>query len=68
MDSLLYLLNEDKFIDDCDKRYKRIKKNRIIDIVNAKTPCEELNLLRALVMKRKYSFSISLNIKTRFNE
>lgn len=68
MDSLLYLLNEDKFIDDCDKRYKQILGKKIIDIVNYKTPCEELNLLRALVMKKKYSFSFSPNIKARFNE
>ena len=63
IDSLLYYLNEDKYINNCDKTYKKIKQ---LDIVLKETPCEKLNLLRALVYKNKYSLKMSNKLKKQF--
>ena len=63
IDSLLYNLNENKYINNCDKTYKKIKQ---LDIVLKETPCEKLNLLRALVYKNKYSLKMSNNLKKQF--
>ena len=63
IDSLLYYLNENKYINNCDKTYKKIKQ---LDIILEKTPCEKLNLLRAIIYKNKYSLKISNNLKKRF--
>ena len=63
IDSLLYYLNENKYINNCDKTYKKIKQ---LDIVLKETPCEKLNLLRALVYKNKYSLKMSNKLKKQF--
>jgi len=63
IDSLLYYLNENKYVNNCDKTYKKIKQ---LDIILEKTPCEKLNLLRAIIYKNKYSLKISNNLKKRF--
>ena len=63
IDSLLYYLNENKYINNCDKTYKKIKQ---LDIILEKTPCEKLNLLRTINYKNKYSLKISNNLKKIF--
>ena len=63
IDSLLYYLNENKYINNFDKKKKKIKQ---LDIILEKTPCEKLNLLRAIIYKNKYSLKISNNLKKRF--
>ena len=68
IDSLVYLLNNDEYINNCDKNYKDIFHNKIIDIVYKENPYEELNLLRALVLKKRYSFDFSDEIKNKFYE
>lgn len=63
IDSLLYYLNENRYINNCDKTYKKIKQ---LDIILEKTPCEKLNLLRAIIYKNKYSLKMSNRLKKRF--
>lgn len=63
IDSLLYCLNENRYINNCDKTYRKIKQ---LDIILEKTPCEKLNLLRAIIYKNKYSLKMSNNLKKRF--
>lgn len=60
IDSLLYDLNEDKYVNDCDKIYQNIKQ---LDILYNETPFENLNLLRAIVYKKKYSLEFSDKLK-----
>lgn len=60
IDSLLYYLNENKYINDCDKKYKNIKQ---LDILYNITPYENLNLLRAIIYKKKYSLKLSNKLK-----
>lgn len=63
IDSLLYYLNENKYVNNCDKTYKKIKQ---LDIILEKTPCEKLNLLRAIIYKNKYSLKMSHKLKEKF--
>ena len=63
IDSLLYYLNENRYINNYDKTYKKIKQ---LDIILEKTPCEKLNLLRAIIYKNKYSLKMSNRLKKRF--
>ena len=44
MDGLAYLLNENKYLQDCDKVYQRIKQSHYLDIVLDDNPFIELNL------------------------
>lgn len=63
IDSLVYCLNTDKYIDNCDKNYYEIMKNGILDIVFEDNPQIELNLLRALVLRDKYKMKLSKKLK-----
>lgn len=63
IDSLLYYLNENRYIKDCDKTYKNIKQ---LDIILEETPYEKLNLLRAIIYKNKYSLKMSNKLKEKF--
>ena len=63
IDALLYYLNENRYINNCDETYKKIKQ---LDIILEETPYEKLNLLRAIIYKNKYSLKISNNLKKRF--
>ena len=65
LDGLVYSLDDDKYLLDCDKEYERIKAGGEIDIVNDDTPFEELNLLRALVFEEKYSMALSDRLRGR---
>lgn len=68
IDALLYLLNKKEYLYDCDKNYIKIKKSKLLDIKSNKTPYEELNLLRALVFKKKYSLVLSNELKKQFKK
>ena len=66
IDSLVYLLNEDRYINNCDKLYKNIIFHKQLDVVCKETPFELLNLLRAIIYKNKYSLRLSENLKQQF--
>lgn len=66
IDSLVYLLNEERFINDCDKVYESIKLKKQLDIICKETPYETLNLLRAIIYKNKYSLEFSDNLIHQF--
>lgn len=68
IDSLLYLLNENKYINNCDIMYKNIKLNKQLDIICQETPFETLNLLRAIIYKNKYSLEFSDNLIQQFHK
>lgn len=63
IDALLYYLNENKYINNCDETYKKIKQ---LDIILEETPYEKLNLLRAIIYKNKYSLKMSNKLKEKF--
>lgn len=63
IDSVVYCLNTDKYIDNCDKSYYEIMKNGILDIVFEDNPQIELNLLRALVLRDKYKMKFSKKLE-----
>jgi len=65
IDALVYSLNQDIFLNNCDVKYSQIKKDRMLDIVFDETPYEELNLLRALVFHKKYSLFFSKILRKR---
>ena len=65
VDALVYSLNSDSFLDNCDITYSDIIKNHLLDIVFEETPFEDLNLLRALVLKKKYSLELSSKLSRR---
>ena len=67
-DGVVYSLGEDKYLLDSDKRYERIKESGVLDIVNDETPFEELNLVRALVFRERYSMTFSDKLKGRMRE
>jgi hypothetical protein len=63
MDGLVYSLNEKRFLADCDKVYQKMKASRYLDIVLPENPFVELNLLRAMILKRKYNMRFSNNLQ-----
>ena len=65
IDALVFSLNSNTFLDNCDSVYMNIRKNHLIDIVFEETPFEELNLLRALVLQKKYSYNLSTRLSQR---
>jgi len=65
VDALVFSLNSNAFLDNCDSAYMDIKKNHLIDIVFEETPFEELNLLRALVLQKKYAYDLSTRLNQR---
>ena len=67
IDSLVYSVTTDTYLKGCDKLYSTMKKERQIDILYDETPFEHLNLLRALVLRKKYDMLLSERLKTKFN-
>lgn len=65
VDALVYSLNNNSFLNNCDFTYRDIIKNNLIDIIFEDTPYEDLNLLRALVFRKKYSLELSSKINYR---
>lgn len=65
VDALVYSLNSDSFLDNCNITYINLIKNHLLDIVFEETPFEDLNLLRALVFKKKYSLELSSKLSHR---
>lgn len=66
IDSVVYSMNEHYYIDSCDAKYRKIIKNRMLDVVLTETPQIELNLLRAMVLREKYRLDFSNNLKKIF--
>lgn len=64
IDSLVYCMNTDQYIDNCNKKYFMIMEKGIIDIVFEENPQIELNLLRALVLRNKYNMKFSEKLQT----
>ena len=56
MDAIVYDLKNDRWNDDI---YNVAKESGVIDIVLKKNPFEELNVLRAMVLRQKYSMKYS---------
>lgn len=71
-DSVLYSMNECSYINECNYKYLMRRKNKVLDIVLEDNPFIDLNLLRALVMRKKYNLSFSDNLnrilEKRYNE
>jgi len=65
VDALVYSLNYESFLENCDDIYFQVRKERILDIVFDETPYEGLNLLRALVFQKKYSLNLSEELKAK---
>lgn len=68
IDSLVYSVNTGTYLKSCDELYSAIKRDRQIDILYDETPFEYLNLLRALVLRKKYDMLLSERLKTKLNE
>lgn len=56
MDAIIYDLNEDKWYDSI---YQEAIKTGVLDVVLKENPHVELNILRALVLRRKYQMRYS---------
>ena len=65
VDALVYSLNSNTYLEDCNDFYLKIN---VLDIVFDQTPYEELNLLRALVFKDRYSLNVSQILRDKINE
>lgn len=68
IDQLLYSVTADSYLKGCDEQYRLIKNAGKLDIIYEETPYEELNLLRALVYRKKYSMIFTEALKTKFYE
>ncbi len=65
IDSLVYNLSTKDYYN---KRYEDAVKNRVLDIVLEENPYVELNLLRAIIFKKKYDMNFSDTLKTKLKE
>ena len=65
MDSIIYDLNEDKWYDSI---YQEAVRQGVLDIVLKENPYVELNLLRAMILRRKYSMRYSEYLRNVFLE
>lgn len=65
VDALVYSLNSNTYLENCNDLYSKIN---VLDIVFDQTPYEELNLLRALVFKDRYSLNVSQILRDKINE
>jgi len=65
LDSIVYNLNKDKLYDES---YKMALSTKVLDVVLQDNPHPELNLLRALVFKKKYHMIFSYDLKKCFKE
>lgn len=63
IDSIVYNLNKGKMY--CEK-YEESLQTKVLDIVLEDNPFVELNLLRAIVFKKKYNMNISENLREYF--
>lgn len=52
MDSIIYDMSNDRWLDEI---YKEAKDSKILDVVLEDNPHLELNILRAIIFKRKIS-------------
>ncbi len=68
VDSVVYSMNQKRFVSECDYHYKDILDNKILDIVLEENPSIELNLLRALVLQQRYELNFSNNLKSLFSK
>lgn len=66
IDGIVYSMNDKDYINDCNQKYFEIRKKNILDTVLEENPCVELNLLRALVLCKKYDMEFSNNLKNIF--
>lgn len=64
VDALVYSLNSKTYLENCNDLYSKIN---VLDIVFDQTPYEELNLLRALVFKDRYSLNVSQILRDKIN-
>lgn len=67
IDGIVYSMNNGNYINDCNQKYFEIRKKNILDTVLEENPCVELNLLRALVLCKKYNMEFSDDLKKIFN-
>lgn len=67
IDGIVYSMNDKDYIDGCNQKYFEMRKKNILDTVLEENPCVELNLLRALVLCKKYNMELSDNLKKIFN-
>ena len=65
IDSLVYNLNTQELYDD---KYMDAMKKKELDVVLEENPFKELNLIRALIFKRKYNMSLSKQLKSIFKD
>ncbi|OKO50954.1 hypothetical protein ABH17_026920 (plasmid) [Bacillus toyonensis] len=63
VDGIAYNFNNDTLYDD---ELKRSIENKQINVVLKDNPQKELNLLRALVFKKKYKFELSKDLKEEY--
>lgn len=68
IDGLVYSIASDTYLRHCDELYAAMRKKRRIDVVYDETPFEDLNLLRALVLKKKYDMLLSSRLKSKLYE
>lgn len=67
IDSVVYSMNEQDYVNECNCKYKEIIQNQVLDVVMEDNPCVELNLLRALVLREKYRLIFSDELKRIFH-
>ncbi|WP_141499405.1 hypothetical protein [Bacillus toyonensis] len=65
VDGIAYNFNNDTLYDD---ELKRSIENKQINVVLKDNPQKELNLLRALVFKKKYKFELSKDLKEEYRQ
>ncbi|EHK2280454.1 hypothetical protein DDA98_10780 [Clostridium perfringens] len=65
IDSLVYNLNTQELYDD---KYMDAMKKKELDVVLEENPFKELNLIRALIFKRKYNMALSKQLKSIFKD
>lgn len=65
IDSIVYNLNTENYYDE---KYELAMNTKELDIVLEENPYIELNLLRAILFKRKYSMKFSARLKNILNK
>lgn len=65
VDSIVYNISKNALYDE---RYKESMQTKILDVVLLDNPYPELNLLRALIFKKKYRMMFSPNLMKYFKE
>lgn len=65
IDSIIYNLNTNNYYSEV---YENAMNNKILDVVLEENPYVELNLLRAILFKRKYNMSFSNRLNDMFKK